>query len=362
MVICHIINNLKGGGMQNLLLSLAIRQVHENCDVYIITIDKDGLEYSKNIKNKLQTNDVKVISLNRIIGSKFSAIRKILHCRGIIKKIQPDIINTHGQLSHIFGKLATFKTDIRNICTIHNAPERWGSICTLLNRRTPLIFCSEAASELRIQKNNNTIIIPNGVNPQNVNNKNVTFLRKEFNLSDESKLIVSVGSLRPQKNYEFLIALAKSVLNENLHFFICGGHYGKGYINKEIFKDISNIHLLGLRSDVSEIQNECDCFLSCSTFEGLPIAVLEAFFVGLPCVLSPIIQHKKIAKDIEGCYIPKDFTTTSFKESLQEATNKQQSKHETLKKREKVISKYLIEETANSYISFYKSILNEKRE
>lgn len=274
--------------------------------------------------------------------------------------MHPDIVNTHGELSHIFGSLATLGTGIKNVCTIHNAPEWWGKVCTIINGSTPLVYCSEAAAELSLQRNTRTIIIPNGIKQQDVKREKSASLRKEFNLTTGTKLIVSVGSLRPQKNYEFLIDLAKSTDKKNWHFFICGGHYGKGYINKEIFKDINNIHFLGLRSDISKIENECDCFLSCSTFEGLPIAVLEAFFVGIPCVLSPIIQHKKIAKDIEGCYIPKNFTTISFEEALHEALTDRQPKHEILKKREKAISKYSIEETANSYISFYKSILEKK--
>lgn len=360
MKIVHIINNLKGGGMQNLLLSLAPSQVSKGNNVSVITLDYDNLEYSLKLQEALRMGGVNVLCLNRKLGSKLSTLNKIIHCINIVKKIDPDIINTHGELPHIFGAFSTISKKYRHVITIHNAPELWRKSCWLLNRKKPLIFCSLAASKYKHFKNKTTVTIPNGINPNIVLNTGNTSLRKEYDLPEDAKLIVLVGSLRKQKNYEFLVELAKTVIDRKYHFFICGGHYGNGYIDKKTIENISNVHYLGLRNDVAAIENECDCFLSCSTYEGLPMAVLEAFFVGIPCVLSPIVQHKDIAHDVYGCYIPTDFNVNDFVDSLEKAMCNNESKLNILQKREPQISKYSIEENSNAYINFYKTILGKK--
>ncbi len=360
MKIIHILQNLKGGGIQNLLLSLASAQVRKNNEVTLIVTDKDNLEYSKQLGTTLESNGVLVIYLNRKIHNKLSTIITIIKCSYWIKKIKPDIINTHGTLCHIYGAISSlFNKKSTHLITIHNAPELWNTVCLFLNKDKPLIFCSQSAYELNNHISKDKIVIPNGVDRNIVVTTKQSLLKEEFHLSKDSKLIVSVGSLRKQKNYHFLVKLAAEYENTNTHFFICGGHYGKGYIDPTIFTGYKNIHWLGLRSDVSAIENECDCFISSSTFEGLPIAVLEAFNVGIPCVLSPIPQHENIAQGVYGCYIPQRFEITAFKKALNNALEHTETKSQIYKFRKEKLSEYSIEKTANQYINFYSEILKK---
>ena len=143
-----------------------------------------------------------------------------------------------------------------------------------------------------------------------------------------------------------------------MHFCICGGNYGTGYIDINKFNEYkSNIHFLGLRSDVSSIENGADLFLSCSTFEGLPIAVLEAFFNGIPCVLSPILQHKKIASGVYATYIPKSFDGKDFAETILLALEERENHELIYQKRRKEIEQFSISETTKKYIDFYEKQL-----
>ena len=63
MKIIHILNSLKGGGIQNFILSLAPEQKKLGCDVSIIVVDRDTYEYSKHLKDILVNNGVKVYYL-----------------------------------------------------------------------------------------------------------------------------------------------------------------------------------------------------------------------------------------------------------------------------------------------------------
>jgi len=208
---------------------------------------------------------------------------------------------------------------------------------------------------MRVQKNAKTCIIPNGVTLDS-NVEPSDFLRKNLGFSSEAKLVICVGSLRAQKNYSFLIELAKSTKDPLLHFLICGGSYGKGYLDESEFCGIGNIHLLGLRSDVAEIVPQCDVFLNCSLFEGLPIAILESLFTGIPIVASPIPQLFQILDGVPECYQPSCFDTKEFLDCIEkayEANNK--TKSEILEERLPLISRYDIVNTAKDYLAYYKS-------
>lgn len=358
MKIIHICNCLRGGGIQNFLLSLLPAQAKQKHQVTLIVIEKYDYEYCEHLERILIDYNINVVRLNKIRNNKYSMFRTILKCRDIVRKIKPDIVNTHGEMSHEYGAIAVFAQNTKQIITIHNAPEIWSIPLKFLCSKKPLIFCSHAAYTMRTQNSKTMIPIDNGISRDIIHSKKIVDLRKELGLSSSDKIIISVGSLRPQKNYIFIKQIIDDIKDETLHFCICGGNYGTGYINIEEFKDYPNIHCLGLRSDVSAIENGADLFLSCSTFEGLPIAVLEAYFNGIPCVLSPIPQHKNIS-NVYKVLIPKSFEPSAFSESIKEALKNKESHDDIYKARISQIEQFSITKTCNEYISFYHKVLGK---
>jgi glycosyltransferase involved in cell wall biosynthesis len=358
MKIIHICNCLRGGGIQNFLLSLLPAQAKQKHQVTLIVIEKYDYEYCEHLERILIDYNINVVRLNKIRNNKYSMFKTILKCRDIVRKIKPDIVNTHGEMSHEYGAIAVFAQNTKQIITIHNAPEIWSIPLKFLCSKKPLIFCSHAAYTMRTQNSKTMIPIDNGISRDIIHSKKIVDLRKELGLSSSDKIIISVGSLRPQKNYIFIKQIIDDIKDETLHFCICGGNYGTGYINIEEFKDYPNIHCLGLRSDVSAIENGADLFLSCSTFEGLPIAVLEAYFNGIPCVLSPIPQHKNIS-NVYKVLIPKSFEPSAFSESIKEALKNKESHDDIYKARISQIEQFSITKTCNEYISFYHKVLGK---
>lgn len=358
MRIVHIIDCLNGGGIQNFLLSLLPEQVKQGHMVELIVIERYGYDYCYHLESIFSVGGVRVHRLNKKRHNKLSLIRTILKCRKLISGISPDILNTHGVMSHIYGALSTLCKRIGHVITVHNAPENWSKACKFLCSSKPLIFCSQSAFDMRLQNSRKMQVIENGISPDAVRCESKVDLKEELSLMPTDRVIVLVGSLRPQKNYEFIKKLVDQAGDSSLHFCICGGNYGKGYVPSSAFKGYEqNIHLLGLRSDVSAIENGADLFLSCASFEGLPIAVLEAYFNGIPCVLSPIPQHKAIS-DVYKVYIPSDFEPISFVAKINEALLEHESHLEIYDKRKGQIVRFTVSDTSKKYIEFYREILN----
>lgn len=358
MRIVHITDCLNGGGIQNFLLSLLPEQVKQGHMVELIVIERYSYDYCYHLESILTAGGVQVSCLNKKRHNKLSMIGTILECRKQISEISPDILNTHGVMSHIYGSVSILCKHICHVITVHNAPENWSKVCKFLCSNKPLIFCSQSAFGMRLQKSRKMQVIENGISPDIVRCESKVDLRETLSLNKTDKVIVLVGSLRPQKNYEFLKKIVDQAGDSSLHFCICGGNYGEGYIPSSAFKGYEqNIHLLGLRSDVSAIENGADLFLSCSSFEGLPIAVLEAYFNGIPCVLSPIEQHKNIA-DVYKVYIPDEFTALSFVNTVKYALTNDEDHDIIYRMRKEQLEQYSISNTCKKYIKFYQNVID----
>lgn len=359
MRILHITASLRGGGVQNFLLSLLPEQLKQGHEVSLIVIEKYDYDYCKHLDHVLQNHGVNVVCLNKIRHNKISMFKTLFLCRKYVKELKPDIVNTHIGLGHFYGAVSVIGRNIKHVLTVHNAPERWSFYVKLLCSGSPLIFCSQSAYDMRLQNSNKMCAINNGVCRDIVHTDNVVNLRTELGLKSTDKVILLVGSLRPQKNYVFLKEIVDKINDSSLHFCICGGNYGVGYVSIDEFKEYPNIHCLGLRSDVSAIENTADLFLSCSTFEGLPIAVLEAYFNGVPCVLSPIPQHKDIA-EVYKVYLPDSFDVMSFIEKIKMALAEYEEHDAIYEKRKSQIEQYSISHACRKYIEFYQDALDEK--
>ena len=351
--ICHVINCFKSGGAQTFLVSLAIAQLEISKNIYIVSLDKIVYdEFNTTLIEKLRLKGINVHTFNRISGKNLSILKSLIIAKSFFKKNDFDIINTHLPLSHLFISLLHLKIKVVN--SIHNAPEKTNFITRFLNKSIPKIYCSQSAKDLNSFYGKSKVI-NNGI----VFNKNEHFnklnIYDELNIPLKSKLVISVGALRPQKNYFFLIDLIKKYFdNSNIHFLVLGNIVPETKIHEEISKcNLNNLHYLGVKSNINEYLYSCDLLLCCALFEGLPIAVLEAAFQGMPCILSPIRPHKEVFESLNGVYIPSNFDTLSFKNEIINFFKEEHSKSKLIEDRQDFINKYNIENTAKQYITFY---------
>lgn len=358
MKILHIVHSLRGGGIQNFILSLASEQVVLKNKVKVIIIDKYDSDYCEHLESILQSNGVETFCLNKVRGSKISLFFALKKCLRFVQDYNPDIINTHAEISHLYGGLISRITNNKHVATVHNAPEVWNFLIRTVCKDTPLIFCSKSAFDLRTQQSKKMVAIDNGISKRIIQDNSRVDLRREFGLAKDSKVVILVGSLRPQKNYSFLKDIVDKLQDDKCHFFICGGgDVRQANIDPEEFSKYKNIHFLGLRSDVSAIGNTADLFLSCATFEGLPIAVLEAYFNGIPCVLSPIEQHFRIS-NIERVWIPEDFSPESFVSAIKKGLACSESHDLISELRRDQLIPYSISNAAEKYMNFYDEAIN----
>ncbi len=118
--------------------------------------------------------------------------------------------------------------------------------------------------------------------------------RNELGINNSSFLLLSVGEIIPRKNHSVVLdALAEFKTAgelDDIQYIICGrGPLENELKEKAIALGISDhVHLLGYRTDVSEIYTASDLFIFPSLQEGLPVALMEAMASGVPVICSDI--------------------------------------------------------------------------
>ena len=114
-------------------------------------------------------------------------------------------------------------------------------------------------------------------------------MRRKLGLADE--LVVGhVGRFNPQKNHPFLLAIFAALLKKepNAVLLLVGGGEDMPRIQAKARElgIADHVRFLGVRSDVADLMQAMDVFVFPSSYEGLPVTMVEAQAAGLPCLIS----------------------------------------------------------------------------
>jgi glycosyltransferase involved in cell wall biosynthesis len=134
-------------------------------------------------------------------------------------------------------------------------------------------------------------------------------VREELGIADDDVAIMAVANLVAEKNYPDLLRAARAVIDSGApaRFFAAGA----GYMEDELKQLHAELDLgdrfvfLGYRSDAVRLLSGADIFALASSFEGYPVAVMEALVIGLPVVATEVGGvPDAIRSGVEGVIIP----------------------------------------------------------
>ena len=127
-------------------------------------------------------------------------------------------------------------------------------------------------------------------------------LLSEISADEDSIILLSVGELSDRKNHSTSIKALSEIKNDKVHLVIAGtGEKRDEFLS--LAKDLGidgRVHLLGFRTDISELLKSADIFLFPSIQEGLPVALMEAMSCGLPVICSEIRGNTDLIDDACG--------------------------------------------------------------
>jgi glycosyltransferase involved in cell wall biosynthesis len=189
--------------------------------------------------------------------------------------------------------------------------------------------------------------------------------KNSLGIPRDAIIIGSVGRLTEQKGYCYLIEAAPAVLQEypNAYFLIVGdGHLKQELIEQANARGISShVIFTGARTDVEELLQCMDLFVSSSLWEGLPTVILEAMACRVPVVATNIPGTNELVLDrINGWLAPaKD--SRALGEIIVHALRDSQHWSKITAEAEQTIRNFAIDSIAKEYEDLYLLMMKRNR-
>jgi teichuronic acid biosynthesis glycosyltransferase TuaC len=137
-------------------------------------------------------------------------------------------------------------------------------------------------------------VIPNGVDTERFQPVDRKDARKRLALTNNEKIIVSVGSLIPRKGFHVILDALPNILQKNatVHLYIVGEGPYRSVLERQI-KDLwltRNVTLTGERpnDELKLWYNAADVFCLASSREGWANVIMESLACGTPVVATQV--------------------------------------------------------------------------
>lgn len=304
--ILHLTQFLGVGGLEKVLFLLIQEQLKAGHEVELVVYDyeqawvehfrKNGIKVNTSYK-KAEGYDKKLLQfLGTLVPGRdvvhthdlnplmYAAPLKFLHT--LKGKPFPKLIHTAHGMDHLHKRPVT---------------KLYEKLCSFMTNATIGVSTAVCDYYLNLGVSPKKVInINNGtkiLETQSLRDLARTRLKSDFNIEDHQSVWVSVARVVPLKDQKIICELATQ--NPDSQFLLIGPSGDEEYWKDVYSSKPSNVHMPGARSDINELLQGSDFFISASHHEGIPVSVLEAGAVGIPCLLSDIPGHQVIQKGFE---------------------------------------------------------------
>ncbi|HEX6923213.1 MAG TPA: glycosyltransferase family 1 protein [Bacillales bacterium] len=176
---------------------------------------------------------------------------------------------------------------------------KWYAGHFILKSASHLFACSGRASEWLYGKHaSRATLLKNGVdcNRFRFSPETEKKVKEKLHLDPDGFIVGHIGRFHTQKNHSFLIESFAEIakLYSNARLILIGDGPLKPTIEKKVV-DLGladKVKFLGVRHNVHELLQAFDVMVFPSIHEGLPVTLIEAQGVGVPCVISDAITDE----------------------------------------------------------------------
>lgn len=358
MRILHCIPSVLNGGTERQLGYLVAEQVRRGSEVYVVL-----LHGGPNL-DRLGASGARLCRLYR--RTKYDP-RLLTEMIRLIRRVSPDVVHTWLRLMDVVGGLAARLTGVPWVLSERSSSLAypftvWNGLRAAFGVNAQAVVSNskggDAYWESRFRRPGRRYVIPNAL-PLDEIAQALPVSADAIGLEPGRKMLLHVGRLSPEKNLENLIpGIRQAVTRATFSAYLCGDGTHQGWTEKLIqVQGLSGqVRLTGYLGDVWSWMKRADAFISVSTFEGCPNAVLEAVACGCPLVLSDIPAHRAIVGE-RGAF----FVNSSSPESIAEGIVRALSESTEAKRRAEIarasVRHLSCADVARQYEAVYHSVL-----
>ncbi len=226
---------------------------------------------------------------------------------------QADILHAHGLRAAALTSMALLgqrrSKRPRFVVTLHNLPV--GSVkVQMITQVLEFIVAANADVVLGVSmdivermaarraKNTARALVPAPALPPIIFDREQ--VRENLFLDPDTKLLVTVARLAPQKGLDTLVEAAAMFNGDEdlkVRWVVAGDGPLRESTEKQIARTGAPVTLLGRRSDIGDLMNAADLVVSTAVWEGQPIAVQEALSLGAAIVATDAGGTREVTGD-----------------------------------------------------------------
>lgn len=266
-------------------------------------------------------------------------IKAFKEVKRIIDEGNYSFIHTNTPAAGVYTRLAAIKSRKKGTCVIYTAhgfhfykgapKKNWllyypiEKLCARLTDK--LITICEEDYKLAKNKFKTNVYHIHGVGANSekyyvFDDKQKKSVRKELGITDDTKVIINVGELLPNKNQRTAILAMKDVVKKypTAKLFIAGNGPELDNLTNLVKENKleKNVELLGYTLDLDKYFNVSECLVACSIREGLGLNVIEAMMCGNPIVASINRGHNELVNDGENGYLVEATNSKMFAKKI----------------------------------------------
>lgn len=368
MRIVHIVATLRHGGAERQVLNL-VREGRRRGDETWVVILAGGITEWPDYQEILD-NFTYVANFRRR-----NAPITLFRLQHWLRHIRPDIVQTHLTEAGCYGRIAAWLAGVPVILTTEHGRSTWTNSFMrkwemIAQYKTAMrIAVSKEIAESRRQlegiKAEKITVIPNGVDvpSEKAASESRHIFRSEWNIPDNAIVIGYCGRLVKLKNVPQIVMAFAAIAVEapDWHLVIIGD--GKDRPAITAAKQRSNavaprIHITGFHPSADRAVSAFDLLVMFSSYEGLPMAMLEAMASGVPVLSSGVGEIPEVLKAGGG-----ETITAGDRVTLEEAMSTLCSDPKRLQTlgseaRANIISNYSIAASYDRHALLYKQLLS----
>ncbi|OGF47433.1 MAG: hypothetical protein A2452_02825 [Candidatus Firestonebacteria bacterium RIFOXYC2_FULL_39_67] len=334
--VLHIITKLElGGAQQNTLYSVKTHN-REKFNVFLIAgtegVLVDDAKKIENLKKYFLPELKHELSL-------YYDLKCLFILKKIFKEEKIDIVHTHSSKAGILGRFAAKLAGVSVIIhTVHGFS--FNDFQSFL-KRSLYVFLERFAAKVtdkmivvtkvdiekglkaRVGKSSQYTVIRSGFDLSEFTTpRDLSSIRKEFNIGKDTKTVGMVACLKPQKNPADFVRIAALLKEKHpgAKYFIVGDGEKRAEVEKLIAENNlkNDIILTGWRKDVAEFIQLFNVVVLTSLWEGLPRVLPQAMCAKKPIVATAVDGSKEAVVDGVNGYLvtPKDYKTAAEKISV----------------------------------------------
>lgn len=294
MKIFEIIPQLSSGGAERFTIDLCneLSTKHEVTLIVLHSVEKFGF-----YADELASN-VRLVSMDKRMGFDMSLLFRL---RRLIKKEKPDVVHTHLNGIVYISLSAAINRRVVYCHTVHNTADKESNsfVCRGVRRllfktrlSTPITISEESQRSFLDYYGIDAPLIDNGRNvPADLAlSASVVDEFKKYRRTDKTRVLVCLARMYPVKRHTLLAKVTARLYAEGYDFTVLAiGSTSQIDIVEEV-KGLKsdNFYILGERKNPLEYLKAADAYALCSSYEGLPISLIEALGVGAVPVCTPV--------------------------------------------------------------------------